>query len=123
VNKFARELRRESRARIERESGRALRNGASGREDSIESSAPHLFAHPRAEAFHVLVTRAPAVVAAFDEMQHATRVRTSRVVVHGPEISVVIERELLRIAQAGAEDFEVATIGFATQHAAGVRNI
>ena len=56
-------------------------------------------------------------------MQHAARVGSGGVVIDGPEIAEIVEGQLLRIAQAGAEDFQVATIGFAAQHAAGVRDV
>ncbi len=71
----------------------------------------------------VLVPNAPAAVRPFDEIKPFGGVAVIGVVVAGEKVAVVVEAELLRIAQAGAEKLEVGAVGVAAEDAAGVRVI
>ena len=123
VQKRAGEACTKSGTRIIRQPARALAHGAGGREDAVLAPLPQFLLHPRSEAVHVLVAGAPAVIAVLDEMQHAAWIGAGGVIVHGPEIAEVIEREFLRIAQAVAEDFQIRSIGFAAEYTAAVGEI
>src|SRR5206468_1289392 len=75
----------------------------------------------RIEPFHELITDPPANVAAFNHVNPAGLVATVRIVVAGKQVSVWIENEVLRVAQAEREHLEVGTVRIAAENAACVR--
>ena len=83
---------------------------------------PDLLAVQRAAVGQVLVGHPPAAVAPFDDVDPAGLVAAVGVVVAGEEVAVVVERQLLRIAQAGGEHLQVRAIELAAQHRAGLRD-
>ena len=87
------------------------------------SDIPNFFGVPGAEGngeAEMLVADAPAVVAAFDEVQPTRLVAEVGVVVAGEEVAEVVEGEFLRVAEAGGEDFEVAAVGVAAEDGARI---
>ena len=106
---------------MKHKTGRPLRHLARPRQRVVQPAAPQILLHPRAEARHVLIRAAPAVVAALDEMQQARLVLAGRVVVHGEQIAERIKRQPLRIPQADAKHLELRAIRLAAKHRACVR--
>ena len=51
-----------------------------------------------------MIVKAPAAVAVLDEIDPACAISTVRVVVPGEEVAVVIEDELLRVAEPCTEE-------------------
>ena len=75
---------------------------------------------PRVGTLHELIADAPAAVAAFHDVNPARLIAAVGVVVAGEKISVLIENQVLRIAQAESEHFEVGAVRIATEDATGV---
>ena len=69
----------------------------------------------------MLITDAPAAVAAFDQVHEALHVALVAVVVAGEEIAVLVEHQLLRIAQAARDHLELGAIGIGAEHRAFIR--
>src|SRR5438105_1309158 len=74
----------------------------------------------RIGVFHELIAHAPATVAAFHHIHPARLIATVRIIVAREEISVLIENEILRIAQTKGEHFEVGAVGLAAKDTAGL---
>src|SRR5262249_28949125 len=72
----------------------------------VERSA---ISHRRA----ILVAHPPAAVATFDHVHESRLIAAVAVVVHCEEVAILIKRQLLRIAQASVNDFEIASVGLA----------
>ena len=66
-----------------------------------------------------LVADAPAVVSPFDNVDQSGWVAVVGVVVAGEEIAVLVEDELLRIAQARGIQFQPGAVGIAAEDGAG----
>src|SRR5213594_3633940 len=75
----------------------------------------------RIGAFEKLVADAPAAVAAFDQVDPARLVAAVGIVVAGEQISILIERQGLRIAQAEGEHLQLRPVRIAAKNAAAVR--
>ena len=103
---------RETGAGVIREARRSVLDVADRRQNirgtSGEARFPQPFADPRTTlaARRVLVTHAPAAVAAFDDVHEAFHVALVAVVVAREEIAVFVEHQLLRIAQAAVHELE-----------------
>ena len=69
----------------------------------------------------VLITDAPAAIRPFDDVIPLRRVTVIGVVVAGVEIAVIVEAELLRVAETIREHFEVCPVRIAAQHTARIR--
>ena len=83
---------------------------------------PHVLHHPAALELHVLVLAAPAGVGTLEQVDEAFAfLRLVGVVIHADDVPEIVEGDLLEIADAGGEDLETRTVGFATQHGAGMR--
>ncbi len=114
----------EAGARVVVDAGRAVFDvgdrGEEVRGLTVEAGIPKLFQVPRAGAAErgELVADAPAAVAALNHVDETFHVTLVGVVVTGPEIAVLVEREFLRIAQAGRDDLEVGAIRIAAEHRA-----
>ena len=65
-----------------------------------------------------LKSNPPAAIAALDHINPPGWVAAVRVVIACEEISILIEREFLRVAQATRENFQVRAVGIAAQHSA-----
>ena len=74
----------------------------------------------RVGAFHELIADAPAAVAAFHNVNPPRLIATVGVVVAGEKVSVLIEHQVLRIAQAESEHFEFRAVRITTKHATRV---
>ena len=74
----------------------------------------------RVRSLHELITDAPAIVAALHHVNPAGLVAAVRIVVAGKQIAVLIENEVLRIAQAEREHFEIGAVRIAAEDAAGI---
>src|SRR5437870_4307704 len=72
----------------------------------------------RIRIFHELIADAPATVAPFDDINPSCFIAAVRIVVTCEEIPVLIENQILRIAQPEREDLQLGAIGIATEHAA-----
>ena len=72
--------------------------------------------------FDELVADPPAAVAPLDDVDPARPVAAVGVVVAGEEIAVLIECQLLRVAEPGGEDLQLGAVGVAAQDRAGVGN-
>jgi len=68
----------------------------------------------------VLIADAPAGVAAFDDVDEALHVAHVAVVVAGEEIANLVEEEVLGIAEAGGEEFDVGAVEIAAEDGAGI---
>jgi hypothetical protein len=124
----ARERAAEARPGLECEPRRTVGQVGDGRHEvgglAVEVRLPQAFvvpgtAHPRSA--QVLVGLAPAALAALDHVHDARAVAAVGVVVAREEIEAIVEGELLRIAQPGVPDLELAAVQVAAQHRAGVR--
>src|SRR5439155_12206304 len=90
---------------------------------AVPGGLPQLLGIPRAQSDRhavVLVAAAPAAVAAFDDVDPACLVAVIGVVVAGEEIAVLVEGELLGIAQAGRDNLQLRAVGITAQHGTGV---
>ena len=84
---------------------------------------PEAFGVPRTREFHalhVLITNAPAVVGALDDLQPARAVADVGVVVAHEEIAAVIEGQRHGIAQAPREQLGIGAVEIAAEDAAAV---
>src|SRR5439155_19925834 len=70
---------------------------------------------------HELIADAPAAVAPFDDINPSCFITAVRIVVTGEEIPVLIENQILRVAQPEGEDLQLRAIGIATEHATSIR--
>ena len=89
----------------------------------VVRQAPDLLGVPRAQphrVVHLLVAQPPAAVAALDDVHPARRVAAVGVVVAGEQVAVLVEGQLLRVAQADGHDLQLRAVGVAAQHRAGV---
>ena len=109
------------------QTGRAVGNIGHRRHDigslAIPGGVPQLLGVPRAQSDRhavVLVAAAPAAVAAFDDVDPACLVAVIGVVVAGEEIAVLVEGELLGIAQTGRDNLQLRAVGITAQHGTGV---
>ena len=116
------------RARVVGQARGAAREVGDGRHDVGRLAGvgrmPELLRVPRSaqvRAVDPLVRIAPAAVAALDHVDPTRAVAAVGVVVAGPQVAVVVEGQLLRIAQAGGEDLEVGAVELAAQHRTRVR--
>ena len=84
---------------------------------------PDALAVPRAGVAHrgVLVADAPAGVAALDDVDKAFHVAVVAVVVAGEKIADFVEKQVLGVAQAGGEEFDVGAVEVAAENGAVVR--
>jgi len=76
-----------------------------------------------AEIHQDLMPVVPARVAALDEIDEAARVPGVGVVVAGEKVAKFVKGELLRIAQARVDLFEIRSVGITAENAAGVGTI
>ena len=113
----------ERRAGVVRESAWAVADVGERRDDvrrlALEVRLPQALVVPRPAQVGLgdpLVRLPPAGVHAFDHVHEARLVAAVGVVVDGPQLAVLVEHELLRIAQAGREDLEVRAVEVAAQH-------
>ena len=92
----------------------------------LEGSAgfPDALGHPRVVCgAAVLVVISPAGIGTFGDVEEAFAFAFEvGIVVDGKHVSVFIESDFLRVAQATCEDFESRAIWVATQHGAFVRS-
>src|SRR5438105_1643885 len=75
----------------------------------------------RVGILHELIANSPSTVAAFDQVHPSRLVSAVGIVIAGKQIAILIENEILRIAQTEGEYFEAGTVGVAPKDAAGVR--
>ena len=90
---------------------------------ACEVRVPQLLGVPgatRDPTLQELVTDSPATVATFDHVHPTGFVPAVGVVVAGEQVAVLVERQLLRVAQSVGEHFEFRAIGIAPQHRTGV---
>ena len=115
-------------ARVVGEPGRAVREVPDGRHDPgrlrLVLEVPELLGVPRPA--HVIADQGldrhrPARVAALHHVDDARAVPAVAIVVAREEIPVVVEGELLRIAQPLREHLEVAAVGVDAKHRAAPR--
>jgi hypothetical protein len=82
---------------------------------------PDAVADPAAGGFLILMTAAPAGVAALGDVDEAFAFAGKvGVVVDAEHVAVVVEGDFLDVAEAVGEDFEVCAVGFAAEDAAFV---
>ena len=74
----------------------------------------------RVGTFHELIADAPAAIAAFHDINPARLIAAVGVVVAGEQVAVLIENQVLRIAQAESEHFEFGAVRVATEDTARV---
>ena len=88
-----------------------------------KAGEPDALAVPRAGVAHggVLVADAPAGIAALDDVDKAFHVAVVAVVVAGEEIADLVEEQVLGIAQAGGEEFDVGAVEVAAENGAVIR--
>jgi hypothetical protein len=118
---------RQARARKIGDPGRAARDVGDRRNDVCrlmrESGVPELLGiegAARIGILHELKSDAPAAVAAFNYIDPTRLIPAVRVVVAREQIAVLVENEVLGVAQAKREDFEFRTIGIASEYATSV---
>ena len=95
----------------------------------LESGLEHPLVHPDVVAvvvgigvLAVLPVRAPAAVGALRQVDEALGFTgVVAVVVHADEIPVLVEGELLKVADAGGKHLEVRTVRIGAQHGALIR--
>src|SRR4051812_20473746 len=75
----------------------------------------------RVGRLHELIAHTPAVISSFDDVYPARLVAAIRVVVTSEEVAVIIEDQILRVAQAVGENLEVGAIFIAAKNAAALR--
>ena len=116
-------------ARVISQPGRAVGQVGDRRHDvgrlTGKRRVPELFLVPRparVRGFEELVADPPAAIAAFDEIDPACAVAAIGVVIAGEQVAELIERQLLRVAQAGGKDLELGAVGVAAQDRAGIRH-
>ena len=124
------ELRRQTGAGIVGETGGAVTNVRQRREQIRGcvrlGEMPESFAIPRTHlrliraGFEPLPADAPAEVRTLHDVMPAGLVAAIAVIVGGEEIAVIVERQLLRIAQSPSDDLEVAAVPIRTEDAARV---
>src|SRR5688572_2265296 len=69
----------------------------------------------------MLIADAPAAVAALDDIDEALEVALVAVVVAREQVAVLVEHELLRIAQPARDELEVRAVGIRAEYRAFVR--
>src|SRR5688500_16747171 len=82
---------------------------------------PKLLSTPRTTIVESLIANAPTAVAAFHYIHQSSFVTGVRVVVACPQITQIIESQLLRIAKTGRIQFQIRTTGITPQNSATVR--
>ena len=70
----------------------------------------------------MLVANTPAGVAALDDVDEAFHVAVIAVVVTGEEIADLVEEQVLGIAEAGGEEFDVGAVEVAAENGAVIRS-
>jgi hypothetical protein len=103
--------RRQTDARIVGKAGRAVADVGDGRERprDLRIGIAHALGKPwaaRVGRVDELPADAPSAVAALDRVNPARRIAAVGIVFAGPKIAILIERKLLRIAQAEMNDLE-----------------
>src|SRR5258706_13124081 len=104
------------------QAGRFIGKGRNGRNNksglSIKLRIAKALGHPNTAGVRrvdKLVTHAPSTVATFHNVDPARRIAAVGIVVAREKISVLVEREFLRIAQAARENLQVRTIRVAAK--------
>src|SRR5438045_8715294 len=76
---------------------------------------------PRIGVLHKLISHAPTIVAAVDKIYPAGLVAAVRVVIAGEQIAMLIEDQVLRVAQTVSEHLEFGAVRIAAENAPGIR--
>src|SRR5215207_3481346 len=118
----------QSGARIVGEAGRAAREVGDGQDNVgglFRNAAegvpyriirlPDFLAVEGAAVGQILISHPPAAVAPFDDVYPAGLIAAVAVVVAREEVAVVVERQLLRVAEAGGKNLQVPAIELAAE--------
>ena len=107
--------------------GRTARDVGDGRDNvgslALKLRIPKLLRverSARVRSLHELITDAPAIVAALHHVNPAGLVAAVRIVVSGKQVAVLIEHEVLRVAQAEGKNFELGAVRVTAEDAARV---
>ena len=116
---------RESHTRVMGQPGRAVRN-VYDRGDhvgglTLVGRVPDLFPVEGAAVTEVLVIHSPAGVAPLDDVDPAGLVTAVGIIIACEEISIIVERQFLRITQAVGEFLEFSTVQVATKDGSRIR--
>jgi hypothetical protein len=114
-------------AGIVSEPGRSRGDVGAGRDDACrllgEWHSPDFLGVPRAQpsrVVHFLIADPPTAISAWDDIHPPGRIAAVGVVVAGEEVAILVESQLLGIAEPVMEDLEVGPIRIAPKHGAGV---
>src|SRR5262249_58512779 len=75
----------------------------------------------RVRVLHELIAHAPTAIASLNQIHPARLVAAVGIVIAREQISILIEDQVLRIAQSERKHFQLGTIRVAAENAAGLR--
>src|SRR5262245_14250524 len=116
---------RQANARVIGQTGWAVPNVGDRRQTPchLRIRITHAFGYPRAACVrgrNELPANAPSAVPTLDRVHPARRVAAVGIVVASPKVPILIEGELLRVAQPLMHDFKGRTVGIAPVNRAGL---